>query len=177
MKFDLQKAIDVVKRTPAVLSAMLQDISDEWLYCKEGENTWSPFDVVGHLIICEQTDFIPRTQIILSNAEEKNLSPVDTNAHVGYSKGKSINDLLEEFTQLRNENVQKLIAMRLSESDLDKTGLHLEVGPLTVRNVLAKWAPHDLNHLAQIARAMAMQYTVAAGPFANYLGILKQNNS
>lgn len=177
MKFDLQKTIEIIGRTPAVLSAMLQDISDEWRYCKEGENTWSPFDIIGHLIICEQTDFIPRTQIILSDAKEKILSPVDTNAHVGYSKGKTINELLVEFAELRKENAQKLIAMKLSESDLDKTGLHLEVGPLTLRNILAKWVPHDLNHLAQIARIMAMQYTVAAGPFANYLGILKQNKS
>lgn len=175
MKFDLQKTIQIIERTPAVLHTLLHGISDEWIYNNEGGDTWSPFDVVGHLIVCEKTDFIPRAKIILSNAEDKTLSPIDMNAHFVWGKGKTIANLLQEFEQLRKENIQQLLAFRLTDSDMGRTGIHPEIGRLTLRELLAKWVPHDLGHVSQIARVMAKQYGNEVGPFSTFLGILKQN--
>lgn len=172
MKFELRKSIEIIKRTPHVLNTLLQGISDDWIYNNEGENTWCVFDVVGHLIICEKTDFIPRTKLIISDSDNKMIVPIDKNAQIEYSKGKVITDLLEEFEQLRNENIQILFDLQLTENDLNKTGLHPKIGMLTLAELLATWVVHDLNHLSQISRVMAKQYKNEVGPFIEYLSIL-----
>lgn len=173
MKFNLEKTIQIIERTPAVLHTLLNGVSEEWIYSREAENKWSVFDVVGHLIVCEKTDFIPRAEIILSDTENKTLKPIDMNAHFEWGKGKNIDQLLQEFEQLRKENIQKLQALHLTDPDLQKTGFHPVIGTLTLQELLATWAPHDLGHISQITRIMAKQYKSEVGPLMAFLGILK----
>ncbi|QEC69286.1 DinB family protein [Panacibacter ginsenosidivorans] len=172
MKFDLDKTLEIIERTPSVLNALLQGVSDDWVHHNEGENTWSVFDVVGHLIVCEQTDFITRTKIILSSSGDKILVPIDRQAQFAWSKGKTLADLLKAFEVHRKENIQKLLAFQLGDSDFEKAAVHPKLGNLTLRDLLATWAVHDLNHLSQITRVMAKQYKEAVGPFTVFLGIL-----
>lgn len=173
MEFNLEKTVEIIESTPKVLYALLHGISEEWVYNNEGENTWSVFDVVGHLIVCEKTDFITRTEIILSDSENKTIAPIDMSAQFEWNKGKSMADLLKEFEQIRKENIQKLLVMKLTESDLQKTGIHPKIGKLTLSELLATWVAHDLNHISQITRVMAKQYKHEVGPFMEIVSILK----
>ncbi|ULQ51981.1 DinB family protein [Flavihumibacter fluvii] len=173
MQFDIAKTLEIIERTPGVLHALLQGISGDWIYTHEGPGTWSVFDVVGHLIVCEKTDFIPRANIILSDAKNKTLDLLDMTAHFEWNKGKTMTAVLKEFEALRKENIQKLLAMKLTPGDLLKTGLHPKIGILTLRDLLATWAVHDLNHIAQVSRIMAKQYKQEVGPFIEFLSILK----
>ncbi len=173
MTFELNKTIEILEQTPDVLYALLQDISDDWVYNNEGKDTGSVFDVVGHLIVCEKTDFIPRSEIILSGSENKMLAPIDMYAHFECNKGKTLAMLLNEFESLRKENIIKLNAFELTESDFRKMAIHPKIARLTLSELLATWVAHDLNHISQIARVMAKQYKDAVGPFIQYLSILK----
>lgn len=173
MEFNLNKALEVLERTPNVLKILLQNISIDWTNQNEGENTWSPFDVVGHLIHGEITDWVPRTEIILSNAANKTFVPFDRFAQFENSKGKTLEELLDTFAQLRSENLDKLRAMNISESDLQKEGTHPELGQVTLKQLLSAWTVHDLGHIAQISRVMAKQYTAEVGVWTQYLAILK----
>ena len=172
MNFELAKAIEILDSTPRVLSALLSGISDEWVHTNEGEGTWSPFDVVGHLIHGEKTDWIPRARIILSNGAVKTFPPFDRFAQLEASKGKDINQLLQAFEKIRNENLLTLQSFDLSEKDLAREGVHPVFGKVTLKELLATWVAHDLNHIAQICRAMAKQYKTQVGPWVEYLGIL-----
>lgn len=173
MQFNLETAKEIIERTPRVLYSLLQGISDEWIYKNEGGDTWSVFDVVGHLIVCEKTDFIPRANIILSDAENKVLAPIDMKAHFEWNKGKDISDLLKEFELLRYENIQQLTAMNLTEEDLQKTAVHPFMGELSLGELMAVWAVHDLNHLSQILSVMAYQYKTEIGPLIQIVSIIK----
>jgi len=173
MHFSLNKTIEIIERTPAVLYTMLEGLSGEWVYSNEGENTWTVFDVIGHLIVCEKTDFIVRAKVMLSATHPKLLSPIDMHAQFVWNKGKTINDLLKEFSIVRKENIAALLALQLTESDLQKTAIHPRIGALTLQELLATWATHDLNHLSQIARVMAKQYKEAVGPFIEFVSIIK----
>lgn len=173
MRFNLEKTKEIIERTPEVLYSLLKGISDDWIYPNEGGNTWSVFDVVGHLIVCEKTDFIPRAEIILSDAENKVLAPIDMKAQFEWDKHKHMPDLLKEFEQLRYENIKKLSAMNLTENDLQKTAIHPKIGELTLGELIAVWAVHDLNHLSQIARVMAYQYKTEVGPLIQAVSIIK----
>ena len=173
MKFELEETLKIIEATPETLYVLLHGLSRDWIYANEGEHTWSAFDVVGHLIVCEKTDFIPRTEIILSASDNKLFPLIDMTAQFELNKGKSIADLLQEFQQLRRENIKKLLAFELTENDFKKTGIHPKIGEVTLSELLAGWAAHDLNHLSQIARVMAKQYKHAMGPFMEFVSIVK----
>ena len=173
MDFELDKAIEILERTPKVLSEMLSGLSEEWTSQNEGENTWSVFDVVGHLIHGEHTDWIPRTKLILSNNEVKTFIPFDRFAQFQDSRGKTLTELLSTFKLLRHQNIISLKSFSISDRDLSKTGIHPEFGTVTLKQLLATWVAHDLGHIAQISRVMAKQYKEEAGPWTQYLKILQ----
>lgn len=175
MNFDMIKTINIIERTPSVLYTLLENIADDWIYNNEGEDSWSPFDVVGHLIVCEKTNFFPRVKMIYLSATTTFLSPIDMSAHVEASRGKSIHDLLSEFDLLRKQNTQQLLALQLSPTDLQKTGMHPKIGEVTIAQLLATWTAHDLSHLNQITRVMTKQYKEAVGPFNTFVTILNNN--
>ena len=172
MDFELDQATAVLQTTPAVLQAWLGDLPPEWVRASEGEDTWSPFDILGHLIHGERTDWIPRAEIILSEREVREFEPFDRFAMFADSEGKTIPELLDTFAKLRQETLDRLDALQISEADLDKTGVHPDFGRVTLRQLLATWVAHDLNHLAQIARVMARQYGDEVGLWKEFLGIL-----
>lgn len=173
MKFDLDDAINVLTRTPNVLRAMLQGLPSEWIKNNEGENTWSPYDVLGHLIHGERTDWIVRAKIILKEGEEKAFKPFDRFAQFTEGQGKSLEELLDIFESLRQENIQTLKEMKLNQQDLTKTGTHPELGKVQLKELLATWVAHDLDHIVQISRTMAKQYKEEVGPWHKYLSVMK----
>ncbi len=168
------KSIEILERTPDVLITMLQNISPEWTSCNEGGESWSVFDIVGHLIYGEKTDWIPRVEIILSDNFNRTFEPFDRFAQFEENKGKSLPQLLEEFKKLRKKNIEHLISLNLTEKSEEETGIHPAFGEITLRQLLATWTVHDLNHIAQISRVMAKQYKTAVGPWIEYLSILRQ---
>ena len=172
MEFNLNKSIEILERTPIVLSSMLGNLSEEWTRENEGKNTWSPFDVIGHLIHGEKTDWIPRMQIILGHGVDVPFQPFDRFAQYEANKNKSLNSLLEEFTRLRKENIRILKAANLDDGTLQKKGIHPEFGEVVLKDMLATWTVHDLGHIAQIVRVMAKQYKTAIGPWKAYLKIM-----
>lgn len=176
MEFELSNAISILERTPLVLKALLKDMPDAWTHQNEGKDTWSPFDVLGHLIHGERTDWIPRTKIIMGNDPDKKFEPFDRFAQFENSKGKTMNQLLEEFERFRNENIDQLKSMQITTQDLLRKGLHPQFGKITLKQMLSTWVAHDLAHIAQISRVMARQYKSEVGPWYDYLNILKSNN-
>jgi hypothetical protein len=170
---NLPGTISLLTRTPAALDALLRDLPDAWILRNEGEGTWSAFDVVGHLIQGERTDWMPRTKMILEFGEGRAFEPFDRWAQVRDSKGKSMGQLLDEFARLRGENLTELRALNLRREDLERRGRHPELGAVTLSQLLATWAAHDLTHLHQISRIMAHQYRQAVGPWSAYLGVMQ----
>jgi hypothetical protein len=168
----LADALPVLERTPAVLDAMLRGLPEGWMAAHEGTGTWTPFDVLGHLIQGERNDWMRRLQIILEHADSRAFDPFDRFAQFEVSRGKTLPQLLDEFAMLRAENVRRLRALGLADADLDRRGLHPSLGPVTLRNLLATWVAHDLDHLVQIARVMARQYSDEVGPWSQYLRII-----
>jgi hypothetical protein len=149
-------------------------LSPEWTDPNEGDNTWSPFDVIGHLIHGEKTDWIIRAKIILADGPIKEFESFDRFAQFENSKGKTLNQLLDEFEMLRVQNLEQLRSMNISIKDLSLEGTHPQFGKVTLKELLATWATHDLGHIAQISRVMAKQYKAEVGPWIEYLGILKK---
>ena len=174
MEFEITNPVSILERTPVVLKALLEDLSDVWTSENEGENTWSPYDVVGHLIHGEKTDWITRAKIILGNSQNKKFKSFDRFAQFENSKGKSLNQLLDEFGKLRADNLKKLRLMDLSEENLELEGIHPELGVAHLKQLLSTWVTHDLGHINQISRVMAKQYKSEVGPWAKYLGVLKK---
>lgn len=172
MEFNLPQTISLLARTPAALNALLRDLPDSLTYQNEGENTWSAFDIVGHLIHGERTDWMPRAKIILQSGETQSFTPFDRLAQIRESQGKSLPQLLDEFANLRSENLRELRALNLREEDLALRGRHPALGPVTLSQLLATWAAHDLTHLHQLSRVLAYQYREAVGPWHAYLGVL-----
>ena len=170
--FDLAEAMAILRRTPAVLDEWLRGLSDEWVMENEGPETFSPFDVVGHLIHGEKADWIGRARIILEQGESRPFDPFDRFAMYEESTGKTLPDLLDEFAALRAENLVALEGMALTDEELDRTGRHPELGAVTLRQLLATWTVHDLSHIAQIARVMAKQYKTEVGPWRKYIPLL-----
>jgi len=173
MGHNLQQTISLLTRTPAALNALLRDLPETWTLRNEGENTWSAFDVVGHLIHCERTDWMPRARIVLQFGEARSFEPVDRFRHVRESQGKPLGQLLDEFAGLRSDNLGELRALNLRQEDLERHGRHPSLGVVTLSELLATWAAHDLTHLHQVSRVMAHQYREAVGPWSPYLGVLK----
>jgi hypothetical protein len=172
MQFSIQRSIEILERTPAVLKTLLTGVNDEWVMNNEGPETFSPYDVIGHLIHGEKTDWTARTKMILESGSSKTFVPWDRFAQFENSKGKTLQQLLEEFESLRKENLAWLKSLNLSETDLDKNGMHPMLGEVTLRNLLATWVVHDLTHIAQITRVMAKQYTEEMGPWPEFFRIL-----
>lgn len=174
MTFNINKSIEILSRTPQVLETLLSGLSKEWLRNNEGENTWSPYEIVGHLIHGEKTDWIPRARIILSNSKDKTFEPFDRFAQQNEDLNRPIDKLLHEFKTLRIKNLEALKSFQINNSTLSKKGIHPELGPATLKELLSCWTVHDLGHIAQISRVMSKQYQSEVGPWIKYLGILKK---
>jgi uncharacterized damage-inducible protein DinB len=173
MHFSLPKSIEILERTPDVLITMLQNISPDWSSNNEGGETWSVYDIVGHLIHAEKTDWIARMEIILSDKPGKTFEPFDRFAQFENSKGKSLSQLLDEFKSLRKMNIEHLRSKNLTNKKKEEKGIHPSLGEVTLSQLLATWTVHDLNHIAQISRVMAKQYKAEVGPWKAYLRILQ----
>jgi uncharacterized damage-inducible protein DinB len=172
MEFQLEEAKEILRQTPATLDALLRRLSQAWIERNEGLDTWSPFDVVGHLIHGEETDWIPRALIIINDGESRPFEPFDRVAMFEKSKGKSLVELLDTFSRLRSSNLRQLEEMNVTPEMLEKRGTHPELGTVTLGQLLAAWVVHDLGHIAQIVRVMARQYGKEVGPWTAYLSIL-----
>lgn len=172
MEFSLDHTREVLARTPQVLSTLLSGLPDDWTMHNEGGDTWSPYDIVGHLVHGEHTDWVGRMEIILNEGDKK-FKPFDRLAQFNESRGKPLSQLLDEFAALRKKNLEKLGHLILMEADLDKTGIHPAFGTVTLRQLLSTWTVHDLTHLAQVSRVMAKQYKEAIGPWLEYFRLLQ----
>src|SRR6266550_1593410 len=171
-QFSLERSIEVLSRTPATLDALLQGVSNAWARGTEGPDTFSPFDVVGHLIDGEETDWIPRARIILARGRPPRFEPYDRFRHRTRNPGRSMGSLLDEFRGLRDDNLQLLRSWNLTPEDLELPGEHPSLGAVTLAQLLAAWVVHDLGHIAQVVRVMAKQYRAAVGPWVPYLPVL-----
>jgi hypothetical protein len=172
--FVLDEATAILARTPATLDTLLRGLPDGWIAAHEGAATWNPFDIVGHLIHGERTNWVPRARVILQHGDARPFEPFDRHAQVAASQGRTLASLLDEFAALRAESLRQLAAMALSETDLDRRGLHPELGRVTLRQLLATWMAHDLDHVMQIARVLARQYADEVGPWKGYLRIVRE---
>ncbi len=174
-EFNLDETIVVLTRTPATLDTLLRGLPETWVRSNEGKDTWSAFDIVGHLIVGERTDWITRARVILENGEARPFDPFDRFAQSRESQDKSLEQLLDDFARLRRENLAALKTLNLQPEDLGRRGRHPALGVVTLRQLLATWAVHDLTHVHQLSRVMAYQYREAVGPWSAYLGVLQCN--
>ncbi|MEW7291448.1 DinB family protein [Aquimarina sp. 2304DJ70-9] len=174
MQFELNKSIEILEKTPLILKSYLLGLSNEWLRNNEGLNTWSPYEIVGHLIFGEKTDWMIRIRTILSVSENKLFEPFDRFAQLQEDQNKPISELLENFTELRLKNLEELKSLKITEDDLKLTGTHPEFGKVTLKQLISTWTVHDLGHIGQISRVMAKQYKDEVGPWINYLRVLKK---
>lgn len=174
MTLEINKSIEILEKTPAVLQHLLGGISKGWTQNNEGDDTWSPFDVVGHLVHGEKTDWIPRLQLIMQHSDSQTFEPYDRFAQFKLSEGKSMSDLLEEFGSCRKNNISILKGLNLSEEDLKRKAIHPSLGLVTMKQLIAAWVVHDLGHIAQISRVMAKQYQTEIGPWSQYLTIVQR---
>jgi len=173
MEHDLEQTIALLSRTPAALDGLLRDLPETWTHRGEGEDTWTVFDVVGHLIYADRENWMPRARRILQFGEEQPFDPFDRLGHVRESQGKSLSQVLDEFARVREGCLVDLRALNLTSEQMTKRGRHPALGPVTLSELLATWAAHDMTHLHQISRILAHQYREAVGPFAAYLGVLQ----
>lgn len=172
MELQLEEVKAILRRTPSTLNHLLRDLPETWVMNNEGPNTWSPYDVVGHLIHAEETDWIPRERIILEHGESRAFTPFNREAMFDESQGKTLGEMLDTFARLRAESLRQLDELNLTPELLQKRGLHPEFGPVTLSQLLATWVVHDLSHISQITRVMSKQYTDAVGPWKAYLPVL-----
>jgi DinB superfamily len=177
MRFDLDAAMDVLRRTPATLRVLLEGIDDRWARGTEGPDSFSPFDVVGHLIDGEETDWMPRARIILAREPDATFAPYDRFRHYARNRGRTLESLLEELAGLRASNLDLLASWKLGEAELDLGATHPSLGPVTLRQLLAAWVAHDLGHVAQVVRVMAKQYRDEVGPWVQYLPVLTDHEA
>jgi hypothetical protein len=177
MSFDLVSAIDVLRRTPATLRALLQNVSTGWARGAEGPDTFSPFDNVGHLIDGEETDWMPRARLILAQGKTRRFEPYDRLRHRARNAKRTLDSLLDEFAKLLAENLRVLESWKLSDAQLDLPGEHPSLGSVTLRQLLATWVVHDLGHIAQVARVMAKQYRPEVGPWVPFLPVLTDHEA
>jgi len=173
MEQNLENTIALLERTPAALDALLRGLPEMWTESNEGENTWSVRAVVAHLIQGEDEDWIPRARVILESPEGQAFAPFDREGHVRYSQGKTLEQLLDEFARARAKALDDLRNLKLTHGDLNRRGRHPALGTVTLSELLATWAMHDLTHLHQISRIMAYQYREAVGPWARFLGVMQ----
>lgn len=172
MDFRYDDAMPILRRTPAVLRELLRGLPGGWIEGTEGPDTWSPFDVVGHLIQADRTDWMTRVDHILRHGDAVPFPPFDREGMFTASKGRSLVELLDTFAEVRTVSLDRLVALQLTDADLARRGLHPDLGGVTLGQLLATWVAHDLDHLGQVSRVMARQYTAAVGPWRAYLSIL-----
>ena len=177
MQFDLASSADLLRRTPRTLRDLLDGVGEAWFRSTEGPDTFSPFDVVGHLIDGEETDWMPRARIILARDPEAAFVPYDRFRHYARNQGRTLVSLLDEFARLRAENLEQLAAWNLGDAELDLRARHPSLGPVTLRQLLAGWVVHDLGHVAQVVRVMAKQYRDEVGPWLPYLPVLTDHEA
>jgi len=170
---NLENTIALLARTPAALNALVRDLPETWTSHNEGGNSWSVFDIVGHMLHADRTNWMPRARSILQSGEAQAFPAFDRLGQVRASEGKSLGQLLDEFTQVRGESLNELRALKLRPEDMEKRGQHPALGVVTLSELLATWAAHDLTHLHQISRVMAYQYRETVGPFRRFLGVLR----
>jgi hypothetical protein len=175
--FLMEEAVAILSRTPATLDTLLRGLPDGWIVAHEGGDTWSPFDVIGHLIHGERTDWLPRARIILEHGDARPFEKFDRFAQDALCQGRTLASLLDEFATCRRQNLHDLAALRLEEADLERRGLHAELGVVTLRQLLATWVAHDLDHVVQISRALARQYSDQVGPWRAYLRVISGTQS
>ena len=173
MEHNLEQTISVLRHTPRALDALVRGLPESWIHANEGENTWSVFEVVGHLIDSERQNWIPRAKWLLQHGETKAFPPFDRGGLLRETQGRSLGQLLDEFARVRSENLEALPGLELQEKDLERRGMHPALGAVTLANLLATWAAHDLTHLHQISRIMANQYREAVGPWTRFLGVMQ----
>lgn len=173
MNFDLDRSLQVLARTPHTVRALIDGLDDAWIRATEGPDTFSPFDVVGHLIDGDETDWMARVRVILAGGPDPRFHPFDRFRHKARNAGRSLTSLVDEFSTLRADNLEELRRLALTPAHLDKTGIHPVFGVVTLRQLLATWTVHDLDHLAQISRVMAKQYGDAVGPWSQFLSVLR----
>lgn len=174
MSFTIAKTFEILEQTPDTLINLTSGLSQEWIITNEGGETWSVFDVIGHLLHGDKTDWLKRVKVILSDSDDKRFTPFDRFAQLETSKGKTLTELLKEFKEVRKSNLTALRGLNISEADLSKTGIHPTFGNVTLKQLISTWAVHDLDHLSQISRVMAKQYKDETGPWVEFLKILKQ---
>ncbi len=174
MNFDLQNAVAFLERTPGVLRSLLAGLPEDWTRLNEGPETWSPFDVVGHLIDAEETNWMVRARVILEQGTDRRFPPFDRLRHLRANEGKTLGELLDRFAELRSHNLAELSGLELTPAQLELTGEHPEFGSVTLAQLLSTWVVHDLSHMAQIDRVMASQYREAVGPWQAYLRVLNR---
>jgi hypothetical protein len=177
-EFSIADAVALLTRTPAALTALLGGLPDLWVRSNEGSETWSPYNVLGHMIACEQIDWMPRVRILLEHGEARPFDPLDRFAHLHSAQSNAprnppLDQLLVDFAHLRSENLAALQALNLQPEDLTRRGTHPALGVVTLAQLLAAWTVHDLTHLHQLSRVMAHQYRDAVGPWSAYLGVLQ----
>ena len=173
----MEEATAILARTPATLDAMLRGLPDGWIAAHEGGETWSPFDVIGHLIHGERTDWVPRARVILEHGEARPFATFDRFAQFATSEGRTLASLLDEFAAARQASLRELAALGVTIADLDRRGRHPQLGIVTLRQLLATWVAHDLDHIYQIVRVMSKQYGEEVGPWFKYLRILNNTGS
>jgi len=173
MKFELKKAIEILSQTPATVKTLLGDLSEDWTRTDGNKESWAPFDIVGHYIHGEETDWIPRAEIILAQGKNITFVPFDRVAQFEKSKGKTLNELLETFADLRKKNIEILKSWNLTEENLKLRGNHPELGEVNLEQLLATWVVHDLNHIRQLTEVLARKYSGNVGVWKEYLSILK----
>lgn len=172
MDFEITAGIAVLERTPHTLRTMLAGLPPAWIEATEGPETWSPYDIIGHLVHGERADWIGRARLILDQGPQRRFAPLDRFAQFHESQGRTLTDLLDEFAQLRAKNLVTLAEWRLTDAQLALEGEHPAFGPVTLRQLLSTWVAHDLGHVAQTARVMAKQYRDAVGPWRAYLPVM-----
>jgi DinB superfamily len=173
MEHNLPQTVALLTRTPATLDALLRDLPQSWTAQNEGDNTWTAIDVIGHLVDCERVNWMPRAKFLLRFGESKAFESFDRGGHQREAQGKSLTQLLDEFARLRHDNLRELTSLNLQPQDLERRGKHPAFGAVTLSQLLATWATHDLTHLHQISRILAHQYRNTVGPWSVYLGVLQ----
>lgn len=174
MTFRIDEALEVLERTPAVIGSLLRGTSPAWHGVNEGPDTWTAVEVVGHLVHAEETNWIPRAQLILDGGERRSFPPFDRGAHLTRYARQPLDRLLDRFAELRGKNLTRVCGWELTERELSSTGRHPELGTVTLQHLLATWVAHDLGHIGQIVRVMAKRYSEEVGGWRGYLSILKR---
>jgi hypothetical protein len=168
----MEEAVEILECTPRTLRSLLSGLSEDWIFSDEGESTWSPFDIIGHLIEADKFNWMPRIEMIISKGQSEIFPPFDRFSQLRQNSKKSPDQLFYEFSEIRQQNLEKLKSIITNGTSLEQTGVHPEFGVVRLRELLSTWTVHDLSHIAQITRVMANRYKEDVGPWKTYLRIM-----